>query len=469
MADNLTNEERLLELENKIKKMDKVSCSFCTAKWLQTTLYLQNGYNHSCHHPAPHKIPLEEVLQDPAALHNSIFKKEQRAKMINGTRPEECDYCWKIEDLKKGFRSDRHIKTTDTNWAWDRFDEIANADPRENVNPSYLEVSFSNVCNFACAYCSPDISSKWMEDVKKHGPYPVKNVGAANSIEYLKSSGKYPFTHKEENPYVDAFWEWFPNVFKDLKVFRITGGEPLMSKDTWKLIDWFEDKENKNCTIAFNTNLRVPDKLYDRFIPALNSLVPKFNRINVFTSLESTGSQAEYVRDGIVYEKFLSNLRRLMNETTEVDVTIMTTVNILSLPTFKDFLIEFLKLRKEFKLGDSWANSRLTLSVNYLRWPKHLQCILLDKEDRIKYADEIEQLADEYQVDDHVEQESVFYLEDVNQIKRFCGYLRTAEPDVSFRKDFINFVNAYDIRRNKNFVDTFPQYKTIYNDWRNYE
>ena len=237
MADNLTNEERLLELENKIKKMDKVSCSFCTAKWLQTTLYLQNGYNHSCHHPAPHKIPLEEVLQDPAALHNSIFKKEQRAKMINGIRPEECDYCWKIEDLNKGFRSDRHIKTTDTNWAWDRFDEIANANPRENVNPSYLEVSFSNVCNFACAYCSPDISSKWMEDVKKHGPYPVKNVGAANSIEYLKSSGKYPFTHKEENPYVDAFWEWFPNVFKDLKVFRITGGEPLMSKDTWKLID----------------------------------------------------------------------------------------------------------------------------------------------------------------------------------------------------------------------------------------
>ena len=287
-----------------------------------------------------HKIPLEEVLQDPAALHNSIFKKEQRAKMINGIRPEECDYCWKIEDLKKGFRSDRHIKTTDTNWAWDRFDEIANANPKENVNPSYLEVSFSNVCNFACAYCSPDISSKWMEDVKKHGPYPVKNVGAANSIEYLKSSGKYPFTHKEENPYVDAFWEWFPNVFKDLKVFRITGGEPLMSKDTWKLIDWFEDKENKNCTIAFNTNLGVPDKLYDRFIPALNSLVPKFNRINVFTSLESTGSQAEYVRDGIVYEKFLSNLRRLMNETTEVDVTIMTTVNILSLPTFKDFLLK---------------------------------------------------------------------------------------------------------------------------------
>ena len=417
---NLTNEQRVQRMQAQVKKMDKVSCSFCTAKWLQTTLYLQNGYNHSCHHPAPHKIPLEEVLKDPAALHNSVFKKQQRQKMIDGERPEECDYCWKIEDLNKGYYSDRHIKTTDDNWAWDRFDEIANAHPMQNINPSYLEVSFSNACNFACAYCSPDISSKWMEDIKQNGEYPLESVGAANSLNYLETSGKYPFAHNEENPYVDAFWEWFPDVFKDLKVFRITGGEPLMSKDTWKLIEWFKDKENKNCTIAFNTNLGVPDKLYDRFIPAINSLVPKFNRINVFTSLESTGDQAEYVRDGLNYEKFISN--------------------------------------KEFKLGDSWANSRLTLSVNYLRWPKHLSCTLLDQDERQLYAQELEELAKEYQVDDTIEQETVFYLEDINQINRFCEFLKTSETDLHNRKDFVSFVNAYDIRRNKNFSKTVPEY-----------
>ena len=34
-------------LEEKRNKINNVSCSFCTAKWLQTTLLLQNGYNHS--------------------------------------------------------------------------------------------------------------------------------------------------------------------------------------------------------------------------------------------------------------------------------------------------------------------------------------------------------------------------------------------------------------------------------------
>jgi hypothetical protein len=77
----MINENSIKLLEEKRQKINNVSCSFCTAKWLQTTLYLQTGYNHSCHHPAPHKIPLEEIEKNPAALHNSMYKKEQRLKM----------------------------------------------------------------------------------------------------------------------------------------------------------------------------------------------------------------------------------------------------------------------------------------------------------------------------------------------------------------------------------------------------
>lgn len=102
---------------------------------------MQNGYNHSCHHPSPHKISIEEVEANPAALHNSNFKKQQRAKMLKGERPSECDYCWNIEDLGKGYFSDRHTKTADY-WAWHKVDEVAQSDPEDDVYPSYLEISF---------------------------------------------------------------------------------------------------------------------------------------------------------------------------------------------------------------------------------------------------------------------------------------------------------------------------------------
>ena len=105
----MSNEQKIIILKNKRDIINSVSSSFCTAKWLQTTLYLQNGYNHSCHHPSPHKIPIDEVLADPAALHNSQHKKKQRELMLVGQRPTECDYCWKIEDLDKDYFSDRGL------------------------------------------------------------------------------------------------------------------------------------------------------------------------------------------------------------------------------------------------------------------------------------------------------------------------------------------------------------------------
>ena len=64
--------------------LKNISPSFCAAKWLQNTLYLQTGFNHSCHHPPPHKIPLVELQENHRALHNTQHKKIQMQKMLDG-------------------------------------------------------------------------------------------------------------------------------------------------------------------------------------------------------------------------------------------------------------------------------------------------------------------------------------------------------------------------------------------------
>jgi len=53
------------------EKLKKISCSMCLAKWTQVTMHLHNGHTHSCHHPAPHFIPLDELKDNPHALHNT--------------------------------------------------------------------------------------------------------------------------------------------------------------------------------------------------------------------------------------------------------------------------------------------------------------------------------------------------------------------------------------------------------------
>jgi pyruvate-formate lyase-activating enzyme len=455
----MSNEQKIFILREKRKKINSVSPSFCTAKWLQTTLYLQNGYNHSCHHPSPHKIPLEEIENNPAALHNSNFKKSQRELMLKGERPTECDYCWKIEDLNKDYFSDRHYKTADY-WAWDRFDEISTKDPTDNVYPSYLEVSFSNACNLKCSYCSPEISSKWLEEIKQYGPYPISESN--QDIEWYKKVGRYPYKHGDENPYVDAFWKWFPSALPHLKVFRITGGEPLMSKDTWKVFEYIKENPQPELEIAVNTNLVVEEKLIERFLSSINDIKDKVKKIDIYTSLESIGEQAEYSRFGLDYEYWIANVRKCL-EQTSCSVAVMTTINILSLPTFSKFLELIMQLRSDY--NKTMEINRIPLSINYLRWPAHLDVKLLPKEMREKFSKEISDTSQAWLKYYRKHRYARLYLEEWDQIKRFCDYLNRDEEIGNRRKNFVAYIKEYDRRRGTDFDSIFPEYKKLKEEW----
>ena len=139
MNSNSKAEQDKIDQQIKVDHIDGVSPSFCLAKWLQCTLDLHNGTTHSCHHPDRHQIPIDELQQSPAALHNTQFKMQQRNKMLEGIRPKECEYCWKIEDLKGNHLSDRYIKSSDP-WAYPSLEKIAAMPWDQPVAPTYLEV-----------------------------------------------------------------------------------------------------------------------------------------------------------------------------------------------------------------------------------------------------------------------------------------------------------------------------------------
>ena len=281
--------------------LNDTGSGFCLAKWTQVTMHLQLGHTHSCHHPKTHQIPLRELKRNPTALHNTMYKKRRRKEMLEGQRPEECDYCWNVEDSSNRF-SDRTFKSAE-NWSYPYMDEIKQLGWRDDYNPKYVEVSFSNTCNFKCSYCGPAFSTKWMEESEKYGAYPTTD--AFNDLTYLKQEGKMPMPVTKANPYVDAFWNWWPNLYEDLHTFRITGGEPLMSQDTWKVLDYIIEhpNPNKKLNLAINSNLGVPDKLVDRFIEKVSKICEqdRVKEFVIFTSVDSWGAQAEYIRNGLVF------------------------------------------------------------------------------------------------------------------------------------------------------------------------
>ena len=356
-------------------ELSEVSPTMCLAKWTQGTIHLNTGHTHSCHHPATHKIPLSELETNLSALHNTKHKQKARQDMLNGIQTPECEYCWKIENLTTGDHdSDRTFKSR-TSWSYPRFEEVIQSGQGSEFFPSYIEVNFDNTCNFRCLYCSPDVSSRWMEDSQRHGPYKLPHT-AFNDIEYLKATDKMPYQSKEVNPYVDAFWKWWPELKQKLTHFRITGGEPLLSKNTWKLIEDLIASPQPTLDFAINTNLCVPDELIARLISKINSLDNKVARITIFTSIEGDGPEQEFVRDGMDVERFWRNVELLLDQCPNIRLAYMTTVNVFSLKTLHHLATRVVEQRAAYASDDI---HKINLSFNYLRYPAFLALPTMSK------------------------------------------------------------------------------------------
>lgn len=447
------------------EKLDAISPSFCAAKWKQVTLHLQNGMTHSCHHPSPHHIPLEEVLVDSSALHNTNHKKKQRKMMLEGVRPPECGYCWKVEDNSPDTYSDRVLKSADRSWAFNHINEISQLPWDHNVDPSYLEVSFGNVCNFKCSYCAPHISSQWMEEIERHGPYSTSS--SFGNLDWLKSNNLMPIPNNQDNPYVDAFWEWFPRIYPNLAHFRITGGEPLLNKNTFMVLDYIINNPNPNLDFSINSNLCPPTNLWNRFLEKIDIIVKekKVKNFKLFTSAEAHGRQAEYIRFGMNYDLWLKNFNQALEN--GINFTIMSTYNALSITSYTEFLKDILDLKHKFWKQDKTGHVvRILLDIPYLNQPVHQSVFILPREFKDLIYD---QLTFMYRNEENPDWFGSagwgFFKFETEKLKRIYHMVQHNEENahsINNRRDFKIFVDEHDRRRGTDFLETFPQLEEFY-------
>lgn len=461
------------------EKLNSVGCGFCLAKWTQVTMHLHNGTTHSCHHPEPHKVTIEELSENPTALHNSIIKKNARLEMLENKRPKECSYCWNVEDNSNSF-SDRFFKSSEP-WSEPYFDEISKLKWDDNYNPKYVEVSFSNTCNFKCAYCGPEYSSKWMEEINDSGPYQLSFE--YNGLKRMEERNTKPYKHSEENPYVKSFWEWFPELYKSMDTFRITGGEPLLSKDTWKVLDYIIESEtpNRELKLSINSNLGVPDSLVEKLIEKLKIIIENdlVKEVIIFTSCDGHGIQSEYTRYGMNFEKLFSNIDNVLTNLPKITVVVMSTFNIFSVFSYESLIRKIHEFKiKHFNPTRYWS-SALILDTSYLRQPSFMSFRLLkgyiteDFFDRwIKYM----KFNSTFRSLNFHQMQNVedvgFSTQEIEKISRlrdiFVADKKSHDNKLSQHKlDLYNFVKQYESRRGLKVEEYYPELELFFKEISN--
>jgi pyruvate-formate lyase-activating enzyme len=437
----LTNET---DLQYKRRVIDIKSESFCAAKWYNATIWLGSGQTTSCHHPLPHAIDKEMIAINPSAIHNTPQKKEQRRMMQQGERPSGCEYCWKIEDMGTEAVSDRVYKTV----IYDDkdLDDAYKLGWYQDVNLQTLEIAFDRTCQLACSYCNPAFSTSWVRDIKRNGAY-----------EHLVSDGRNHFTHTHDssqlftidqvNPYVEAFFAWWESdLHRTLKELRITGGEPLMSGYTWRLIDWFKEHRGLSKTrLAINSNLAYEQDKLEHLLDATDGI-----ELDLYTSNESWGRHAMYIRDGLDWDQWVNNVMFLLDSGKLRGLHVMCTINALCLLSLTDLLWMIVKLKQKY------GKDSINFSLNILRFPSFQSPLILPLEVREQFAEDLQQFGKAAWTDIH---EYEF-----NQLQRLIEYLQSVDSPHSqalsreiLQRDFKNFYQQYDQRRGLDFKYTFPQ------------
>jgi len=451
----MNEQEKIKVIKIKIEK--EVGPTFCLAKWHHVTMYLQTGETHSCYHPAPHKIPLLDVFETPSALHNTAHKKQERKMMLEGKQPEGCQYCWNIEAMGPDYISDRHIRNSSI-FTEERYEQTTKGAWDQNINPEYIEINFGNECNFKCGYCHPKYSTRYFNEIKEHGPVTsVKNHRC--DIDWMKL-----YSREEDNPYVDAFWKWWPELRKTLNIMRVTGGEPLMHVSTWKLLEKIDKDPMPWLELNINSNLGVKTSLVEKLSDSVKQLCDdgKIRSFKLFTSLDTWGPRAEYIRTGLDLELWEKNFHTYLQRTNS-PITFMITFNIFSVTTFKEYLAKFLEWRNQYGWYDDKKEHRVRFDTPYLRDPIQYDMNILPKEEFMPYMHDSLKFMEE-NVDDNASNK--FTTVEFEKFKRVVDYMaETVYPAnklIEGRRDFYNWFNELDNRRDTDMLSIFPEYSEFY-------
>lgn len=396
---------------------DEISPTMCLAKFHEASIWVYSGKIASCHY-----TPFIQVGDTVDTFYNPPEKRQQQAKMISGEQPPACDSCWRYENL--GLTSDRTRKSLSFR---DHLTAQDYKNPNYDFKPKALELAFNNTCNLACSYCSPQFSTKWINDIKHNGVY--QNIITDDRKHYQKDLVELEEMIKP--PHMQLFWDWFSTVMAGLESIRVTGGEPLMHEEVFQLFEMITS-HNPNVECVIHSNLCQKPVVLDRFFEKIKNL--KNLRMNI--SNESAGDVAEFIREGMVYSEWLENVEQLANSNIK-EFSISTTVSAIALQSLDEMYLDIIRIRKRSKLTPY-------ISINMVDKPEFQGFACLTRAERDFYIDKYTEFFKSVHSDllpiEH---------EHCNRLIKFLdeGFIR--ENQEQLRHDSDAFFHQYTMRRNK--------------------
>jgi organic radical activating enzyme len=284
------------------------SKTFCMLPWVHMHAYPDGRVYPCC--LAEYWEPLGDLRKNKMIeVWNQDPYKTIRTNMLNDQSCKECTKCYEQE--KNGFFSMRN----DSNRNYGHLINEINQTEADGTHPEfkirYWDVRFSNLCNFSCRSCGPIFSSNWYNDhVKLYNTKPDVLGREMARVEY---------TAGDEDSMLEQMLPHIPY----LEQVYFAGGEPLIMKEHYFMLEKLIEHGKSDVRIQYNTNfseLAFKDKHVFNYWK-------HFKNISVGASLDASGERAELMRKGTDWEQAINNRRRMIEEVPHVDFYVAATIS----------------------------------------------------------------------------------------------------------------------------------------------
>jgi hypothetical protein len=197
--------------------------------------------------------------------------KQLQTEMLAGQRPIACQKCWSVED--QGKISNRQLQNSAFDFYTNRDIKFIEKDCQDgNFSLQILKLYTSNLCNSTCVTCRPDASSAWAT-LKKVKTFEIIGQDKLDSI-----------------------------LYKDLVMLSFVGGEPLVEKKNFDILEHLISIDNTDCYISLVTNGSI------QLTQKQQNILKQFKNLNICLSIDGIEHRFEYMRFPLKWNILLQNI-----------------------------------------------------------------------------------------------------------------------------------------------------------------
>jgi MoaA/NifB/PqqE/SkfB family radical SAM enzyme len=287
--------------------------AFCIMPWLHLHVTTRGLCQACCIAPITfgdiNKQSIQEIWEGDKI-------NQFRNNLLKGVKDKRCNGCYTLED--SGVKS---IRQETIEKFGHKIETLLSHEHSHPKLPIYLDIRFSNICNFRCVTCWHGASSKWFEEAKANNTH-VGNTAIIKAI------------NDEAN-----FFNQLEKLIEGVEEFYFAGGEPLVMDEHYKVLDLLLENNKTDVHLRYNTNL----SLLTFKGKSILEFWKLFKLVTVSASLDAAGELGEKIRRDSNWNTIKKNLRDIKKSCPDVQLEIAPTIsalNILAIPALHKELVE---------------------------------------------------------------------------------------------------------------------------------